>query len=128
MRVKSGLTTVEVLFSLVALTIFLMASFQLYGVVMESTLAARSQSKAANIAYNHLRHVGNAFIMSNCPKGEIVKEEIAFKDEELPGLRITSKITAPYGCESKLIRINLSVDYTVNGSHRNETQVLYVQK
>ena len=128
MKVKGGLSTVEVLFSLVALTIFLMAGFQLYSAVLSGTLSARSQSKAANIAYNHLRHIGNAFDMGNCPDGELTQTETAFPDEALPGLKITSTVTAPYSCVAKLIRIDVKVDYAINGSARQEVQTIYVQK
>lgn len=128
MRVKTGLTTVEVLFSLMALATFLFAGFQLYGVVLNGTLAARSQSKATNIAYNHLRHIGNAFNMANCSEAAITNTEPAFNDENLPGLKITSMITAPYGCVAKLIRVEVKVDYNIDGSSRQEVQAIYVQK
>lgn len=128
MKTKDGLTTVEVLFSLVAVTIFLMAGFQLYSVVLVGTLVARSQSKATNIAYNHLRHIGNTFNMADCTDSEVTRIETPFAEEKLPDLKITSTISAPYSCTAKLIRIDVRVDYNVNGSSRHETQTLYVQK
>jgi hypothetical protein len=112
----------------VAVTIFLMAGFQLYSAVLVGTLAARSQSKATNIAYNHLRHIGNTFDMADCSDSEITRIETPFAEEKLPDLRITSAISAPYNCTAKLIRIDVRVDYNVNGSSRHETQTLYVQK
>lgn len=128
MRVKSGLTTVEVLFSLIAVTLFIIAGFQLYSVVLSGTLEARSRSKATNIAYNHLRHIGNIFSMADCPDGELIAAQTPFAEESLPGLKITSAITAPYTCTAKLIRIDVTVDYNVNGSDRREKQTIYVQK
>lgn len=128
MKFKGGLTTVEVLFSLLAVSVFLMAGFQLYSTVLVGTLDARSRSKAANIAYNHLRHIGNTFNMADCPDSQLTKTETPFADENLPSMSITSTITAPYSCTAKLIRIDVAVNYQINGSDRQEIQTIYVQK
>ncbi len=126
--VKSGVTTVEVLISLLIMSIFLFSGYQLYSVVLSGSLLSRSRSKAANIAYSHLRYVGDSINMANCSTDVITANRTPMSDENLPGLTIKSTVSAPYSCAARLMRVEIEVSYNVGTTKHKEVQAVYVQK
>ena len=125
---KSGMTAVEVMVSLVIVSIFLFAGFQLYEIISANNLAAQSAAKASNITYGHLRTVSDSLDMSSCSESTITKTLTPTADEKLDGLAITATISAPYGCVNRLMRIEVKTSYLLKGAHREEVQAVYVQK
>lgn len=126
--VKNGLTTVEVLISLTIMSIFIFAGFQLYGTVLAGNLESQSRSKAANIAYSHLRKITNSINLAECKEEIIVKDIEPKADENLPNIKIQAKLSAPHTCINRLMRVEVTVDYAIRGSARREVQAVYVQK
>ncbi len=54
----SGFTAVELLITLFVAAAFLIASYQLFNLIIKDGGATRSQSRAANVAYDYLRQYG----------------------------------------------------------------------
>ena len=125
---KSGMTTIEVFISLLILSIFLFAGFQLYDIVLISNLETQARASASNIAYGHLRALSDSLDMSSCSGSIITKALTPQANENLNGLEITAKLTAPYSCSYRMMRVEVTVKYNLRGSDREETQVVYVQK
>lgn len=125
---KKGLTTTELLVSLVLATIFIITSHQLYIIVLNNNLEVRSKAKALNIAYGHLRAISDSINMANCSDSSTTIDRTPNSDENLPNLSIKAYLSAPYKCTNRLMKVEVKVDYLVNGAIRQETQVLYVQK
>lgn len=126
--IKSGLTTIEVLISLTIMSVFAFAGFQLYGVVLAGNLENQSRSKAANIAYSHLRKVANGLNLAECKDQIISKNLNPEAAENLPNIKIQANLSAPHTCINRLMRVEVIVSYTVRGSERREIQTIYVQK
>ena len=57
-RRQSGFTAVELLITLFVAAAFLIASYQLFNLVVKDGGATRAESRAANIAYDYLRQYG----------------------------------------------------------------------
>lgn len=132
---KSGFTAVEVMISLGIASLFLISGYQLFAILSKSHLHTRSRSIAANIAQVHLRKRGNSFSMNDLaaiphcsPHSLITRVETPDPDQNLNGLMIISRVSAPYGCSEKLIKVEIEVQYLVNGIKQIETQALYVDK
>lgn len=127
-QTKKGLTSTEVLVSLAVVAIFMFIAHQMYLLVMERSTEARFKAKAGNIAYSHLRSVGDSISMSDCSDTITRKTLTPREDEKLPNIEINAMLSAPYKCASRLIKIEVNVKYNLNGSSRQETQAIYVQK
>lgn len=125
---KSGFTTVEVLITLLVGGILMSSGYEMFSNVMRLSSITRAQSKASNIAYSHLKRVANEYNATSCTTEAIIKEEIPEDDEKLPELKITSTISAPYGCSSNIHKVGIEVDYKLQNQSFKETQAIYVQK
>lgn len=130
---KSGFTAPEVMFALIVVAIFITGGFQLYTSISNANRITSMQSQAANITYEHLRQIANAVAIDDCPKPSapvVIKSVAPFDGEEqrLPGLTITSSMTAPYGCDDRVLRIEVKTEYKIGNSPQTERQALYVQK
>lgn len=125
---KRAFTAVEVMIALVIASVFLIAGFQLYGIVAQGHLYSRMRSEASSIAYAHLRDRTNRVTMADCSTSVKVIDEKPFDGENMTDLKITSRISAPYRCSEKVLKVEVIVEYTVNGSKQTERQALYVDK
>ncbi len=125
---KRGFTAVEVMIALIIASIFLFAGYQLFYIVYQSQLFARTRAEAANIAYAHLRERANEQYFCGKTNPPSRKEHTPHSNENLPNLKIVSVVTCPYGNAEKLIKVEVTVEYTINGSSQKEVQTIYVDK
>ncbi len=63
---QSGFTAVELLITLFVAAAFLIAGFQLFNVVIRDGGQTRSESRAANVAYDYMRQYGNTSTTIPC--------------------------------------------------------------
>lgn len=125
---KPGFTAVEMLIAIIVGSLILMGAYQLFSVVYQSHAAMRLRSQASNIAYAHLRQISNSLSMSDCRNTTINKTHSPASNEDLPNIKINSALSAPYGCNVNVLKIEVTVDYTFNGQPQSEKQAIYVNK
>ncbi|MDO4870660.1 MAG: prepilin-type N-terminal cleavage/methylation domain-containing protein [Candidatus Saccharibacteria bacterium] len=126
---KQGFSAVEVMATLIIAAILLFAGYQLFGVVYDQQLNGRIRYQASNIAYAYLRKKANNLSIEGCnPSKPIKTNEVPDSDTKLPNIEIKSIVSAPYGCNERIRRIEIQVFYKIGSSKQVETQVLYVDK
>lgn len=121
-----GFSAVEVMIALIVASLFLFTGYQLFSIIYDAQLYARARSEASNIAYSHLRSRSVDPMLCNGP--ELVKNHIPHEGQKLPNLRIQSRMSCPYGQNVMLVKIEVTVDYMVNGVAQKEQQAIYVDK
>lgn len=124
---RLGFSAVEVMIALIIAGLFLFAGYQLFAIVHQSQLYARSRSEAANIAYAYLRKASNADFV--CPQpGHTLDTAYWPSEYNLKNLSVITKRSCPYGNLDKILKIEVEVQYDINGSHQFERQAIYVDK
>src|SRR4051812_9883166 len=105
---SEGFSTVELLISLFVAAAFIATAFQLFGVVVNDSNAARLRSRASNIAYENLRQYAGS-IGTVCSPAPASATPAAPSD--LPLATITVSYSCPYGNSSKTTRVKVTVNY-----------------
>lgn len=119
-----GFSAVEVMIALIIAGVFLFSGYQLFATVHQAQLYARTRAEAANIAYAYLRKASDAeFKCSGVPDKWHFPTEYG-----LANLTVITKISCPYGSTEKILKVEASVQYTVNGVVQTERQSIYVDK
>jgi Tfp pilus assembly protein PilV len=106
---ESGFSAIELLITLFVLAAFLIAGVQLYNVVINGGGASRSESRAANLAYNYLRQSSNA-ASSPCTESTLVDGE-SVNVQGLIDVSVTVAVTCPHGITSEISKVEASVSY-----------------
>lgn len=128
-RSLTGFSAVEVMIALIIASLFLFSAYQLFGIVYRSQLYARSRSEAANIAYAELRKTTS--VNFTCPIGANRTIDRVYRPPEqsnLNGLKAITRISCPYGTTQKILKIEIEIEYRVNGDLQKEKQAIYVDK
>lgn len=106
-----GFSTVELLISLFVAAAFIATGFQLFGVVVNDSNAARLRSRASNIAYENLRQYSSAVGAVCSP---VPSNVTPTAPSDLPLATITVSYSCPYGNSSKTTRIKVTVNYNAS--------------
>lgn len=109
---ESGLTTVELVVTLVIGVLFVAAGYQLFMAVTLDSSASRDQSLASNIASAELsRQVATSTACTTTPQSPI--DLPAPADTPLIDPEVTSQVSWPYGCNDPINvkRVEVSVTY-----------------
>lgn len=128
---KSGFTAVEVMIALFVASLFLFAGYQLFSITIQNHLLNRVRSEASNIAHNHLRiwsmelrRVGTTWSTAG------YESDVTgfFGPEPIPGARVRLAVTFSYNQSHahKVIRLQVTVTYSVEGVPQKESQAIYV--
>jgi len=108
-KYPSGFTAIELLITLFVAAAFLVAGFQLYNLVIKDSGQTRSQSRAANVAYNYLRQYTNSAV-SPC----VVSTPLTASPITVSGLNnvtVTVDLACPYASTTGITKVNVSVSY-----------------
>ena len=119
---NSGFTAVELLITLFIAAAFLFTGYQLYTLVIKSGARTRSQTRASNIAYGYLQKYKSAVTNPCITQTPINNQSITVAN--LSNVTITVAITCPYGTDSSISKIQVTLGYgTPQSTVTNATYV-----
>lgn len=110
-RLHAGFSTVELMVTLFVVGAFLVAGYQLYGIVVRSSAEAQQTATASNIAYDAVRrHSANVGVTCNAPGFEGVGTT-PIEPSILPLAELTIETSCPRGTSSSLTRVKATVTF-----------------
>ena len=125
----TGFSAVEVMIALIIASLFLFSAYQLFGIVHQSQLYARLRSEASNVAYAELRKAtGTTFACPVGPRRTLDRVSYPTNTPNLIGLKATTRVSCPYGTTQKILKVEVEIEYRINGNVQKEIQALYVDK
>jgi Tfp pilus assembly protein PilE len=109
-RQQSGFTAVELLITLFVAAAFLIASYQLFNLVIKDGGATRAQSRAANVAYDYLRQYAASSTTIPCTESTPLNNA-AITVDGLSSVTMTIRVTCLPDAVSSLSKVEASVTY-----------------
>jgi len=125
---QSGFTAVELLITLFVAAAFLIASYQLFNLIIKDGGATRSESRAANIAYDYLRKYAASSTTIPCtPSTPLANAPISVDGLTTPTISITvtclpdaiasvSKVEATVGYNNPVQNVKYAIYTSSTGS------------
>jgi Tfp pilus assembly protein PilE len=107
---QSGFTAVELLITLFVAAAFLIASYQLFNLVIKDGGATRAESRAANIAYDYLRQYAASSITIPCTESQPLSDA-ALTVEGLSSVTISINITCLPDTIDSLSKVEAIISY-----------------
>ena len=108
-RSQSGFTAVELLITLFVAAAFLIASYQLFNVVIKDGGNARSQSRAANVAYDYMRRYSTA-ATTPCSAQTPLTNSLVTTDG-LTNTKVTVALSCPAFSTTDITKVDVTVTY-----------------
>lgn len=108
---QTGFTAVELLITLFVAAAFLLASYQLYSVIIRDGGNARAESRAANVALDYLRQYSTAAANPCVAYSPLIDSPITI--DSLTNATITVAITCPNYSTTQISKVDVSVSYDV---------------
>ena len=109
-RQQSGFTAVELLITLFVAAAFLIASYQLFNLVIKDGGSTRAQSRAANVAYDYLRQYAASSTTIPCTESTPLNNAPLTIDG-LSSVTMTIRITCLPDAVSSLSKVEAVVTY-----------------
>lgn len=106
---QSGFTAVELLITLFVAAAFLIASYQLFAIVVSDGGQARAESRAGNVAYDYLRQYTSS--ASNPCVAYSPLTDSAVSVDGLSDTTVTVTITCPDYSTDELSKVEVTVNY-----------------
>lgn len=110
LKKESGFTAVELLITLFVAAAFLIASYQLFNLVVKDGGATRSQSRAANIAYDYLRRYTASSTTYPCTASQPLHNEPLSVDG-LADVNISVDVSCLPTASSSLSKVEVAITY-----------------
>jgi prepilin-type N-terminal cleavage/methylation domain-containing protein len=108
-RYDSGFTAVELLITLFVAAAFLVAGYQLYSVVIKDGGQTRAQARAANVAYDYLRHYSTSAVNPCEPSTPVNGTSIDVSG--LTAVTVTAALSCPYSATTNITKLDVTVLY-----------------
>ncbi len=108
-RLQSGFTAVELLITLFVAAAFLIASYQLFNVVIKDGGNARAQSRAANVAYDYMRRYSTS--ATNPCSAQTPLTNSSITADGLTNTKLTVAISCPAFSTNDISKIDVTVTY-----------------
>jgi Tfp pilus assembly protein PilE len=106
---QSGFTAVELLITLFVAAAFLIASYQLFNLVVKDGGSIRAQSRAANIAYDYLRQYADSSTTIPCTTSTPFNGAVSV--DGITNVNINVSITCLPDAISSLSKVTVTVTY-----------------
>jgi len=106
---KDGFTAIELLITLFVLAAFLVASVQLYNVIINDGGSTRSEARASNVAYDYLRQFST--VTENPCSPSLPVDDQGISVAGLVDVSVTVEISCPYGTSSDVSKVESLVTY-----------------
>jgi Tfp pilus assembly protein PilV len=107
---QSGFTTIEILVTLFVAAIFLIAGYQLYGVIIKNGGQVNMQARAVNTTYDYLQRY-KPFATNPCTaQTPLTNSPIPVTN--LSNVTITVAISCPYGTTSSISKVLVTLNYS----------------
>lgn len=106
---QKGFTAVELLITLFVASFFLIAGYQLFGVIINDSGDARAKAKASNVAYDYLRRYANSATSPCVAATPLSNSSITV--ESLQNVTVTVTITCPQVDAPSLSKVTTSLTY-----------------
>ncbi len=106
---QPGFTAVELLVTLFVAAMFIVGGYQLFNVVIKDGGDTRSESRAANVAYDYLRRYSDSATNPCTPISPIANQPITVA--QLTNVRISVDITCPQVDAPTLSKVETLVSY-----------------
>ena len=110
LKKQSGFTAVELLVTLFVAAAFLIASYQLFNLVVKDGGATRSQSRAANIAYDYLRRYSATSTTFPCTVSSPLSNK-ALSVDGLADVKISVTVSCLPNASSSLSKVEVAITY-----------------
>jgi len=127
---NEGFSTVELLVTLFVAAAFLVAGYQLYNVIIKDGGLARSQSRAANIAYDYMQRY-SATTTNPCVASTPLNNSV-IGVTGLSAATVTVDITCPYAASTGVDNATSVSEVTVTVRYNNPQKTVqyatYVRK
>ena len=107
---ESGFTAVELLITLFVAAAFLIASYQLFNLVIKDGGAIRAQSRAANVAYDYMRRYAASTPTVPCTASTPLNTS-PITVEGLSNVTITVTVTCPLAITNSLSKVESVITY-----------------
>jgi len=107
---ESGFTAVELLITLFVAAAFLIASYQLFNLVIKDGGAIRAQSRAANVAYDYMRRYAASTPTVPCVASTPLNTSPITVDG-LSNVTITVTVTCPLAITNSLSKVESVITY-----------------
>lgn len=107
---QSGFTAVELLITLFVAAAFLIASYQLFNLIIKDGGATRSQSRAANVAYDYLRQYTASSTTIPCTTSSPLNDAPLTVDG-LSNVAVNVTVTCPSNTVNSLSKVEVDVTY-----------------
>ncbi len=125
MKVRSGLTTVELIVTLFVAALFIISGYQLFGAVNLRAGNTREMSEASNIAYKILRSDGSTYVATSnaCTSPTSTTATVGASTLPSPTAKI---LRCRPNSASSMIRVTVEVEYGNNTPKRKVVHAIYV--
>ena len=110
---QQGFTVVELLITLFIAAAFLVSGYQLFSVIVKDGGEARTQSRAADVAYDYLQR-NESSATSPCTSSTPLNNSPISVDG-LSSVFVTVKISCPYATITNISKVEVSVKYGAGG-------------
>lgn len=108
-RQEGGFTAVELLVTLFVAAAFLIASYQLFSLVIRDGGQARSESRAGNVAYDYLRRYTSSATIPCTTQDPLNNSPVTITG--LVDARATISITCPISTAPALSKVTATINY-----------------
>lgn len=122
---NQGFTTVELLITLFVAATFLIAGYQLYGMIINDSGEARAQAQASNVAYDYLQRY-KANVSATCTAPLTLFAEQAVTIANLSNVTVSVLATCPYGSPNTISKVVSTVKF--NDPQQTVSSATYVTK
>ena len=127
---SEGFSTVELLVTLFVAAAFLVAGYQLYNVIIKDGGLARSQSRAANVAYDYMQRYSSS--AANPCAASTPLNNSAVSVAGLSAATVTVEVTCPYATSTGTNNATGVSEVTVTVRYNNPQKTVqyatYVRK
>lgn len=106
---QSGFTAVELLVTLFVAAAFLLAGYQLYGLIIKDGGQTRSQTRASNVAYDYLQRYKTT-ATNPCTVSTPVNN-LSIVVTNLSNVTVTVAITCPYALNTSISKVQVTLGY-----------------
>jgi Tfp pilus assembly protein PilV len=108
-RLQAGFTAVELLITLFVAAAFLIASYQLFNVVIKDGGNARAQSRAANVAYDYMRRYSTSATIPCSAQTPLTNSSTTA--DGLTNTKVTVALSCPAFSTTDITKVDVTVTY-----------------
>lgn len=118
---KSGFSAVELLVTLFVASLFLVAGYQMYTLIVKDGGETKAQASADNIAYEYLKRYESAATNPCTAITPLNNQPITVAN--LSNVTITVAITCPYTSNTSISKVNVTINYNNNNTQQEASYV-----